>query len=109
MKSKEFALAVREERDALLSMYADPAGGSTVADHLAAADLTSNQRLETLAAIEAAVSDAFYTLLLALDGSASLGGSQQSFVLSDEGGDVIANGDGRLEAAAWEAFYGNGG
>jgi len=108
MESKEFAAAVREERDALLLTFADPAGGSAVAAHLAAANLTPVQRIETLAAIEAAVSDAFYTFLLALDGAASLGGTQQSFVLSDEGGDVIANGDGRLEAAAWEAFYGNG-
>lgn len=107
MGPEEFALAVRQARDALLSMFADPAGGSAVAAHLAAAKLTSSQRLEILAAIEAAVSDSFYTVLLALDGSASLGGIQRSFVLSDERGDVIANGDGRLEAAAWEVFFGN--
>lgn len=108
MGSKEFALAVRKERDALLSTFADPAGGSAVAARLAAAKLTPDQTIEIFAAIEAAVSDAFYNLLLALDGSASLGGSQQPFVLIDEEGEVIANGDGRLEAAAWEAFCGNG-
>lgn len=108
MGPREFALAVREERDTLLSVFADPAAGSAVAAHLDAANLSPNQRTETLAAIEAAVSDAFYTLLLALDGTASLGGSQRAFELKLEGGDVIADGDGRLEAAAWEAFYGNG-
>lgn len=108
MGPKEFALAVRMERDALLSAFANPEGGSAVAVRLAAADLTPIQRTEALAAIEAAVSDAFYTLLLALDGSASLGGSQQAFKLNGEGGEIIADGDGRLEAAAWEEFYGNG-
>lgn len=108
MGSKEFALAVREERDVLLSTFTDPAAGSAVATHLIAANLTSNQRIEALAAIEAAVTDTLYSLLLALDGSAFLGGRQQSFVLSGEGGEIIANGDGRLEAAAWDAFYGNG-
>ncbi|MBB4152701.1 hypothetical protein GGQ80_000577 [Sphingomonas jinjuensis] len=97
------------ERDALLYTFANPQGGSAVADRLAAANLTSLQRIEVLAAIDAALSEAFYTLLRALDGSASLGGCQQAFKLNGEGGEIIADGDGRLEAAAWETFYGSGG
>lgn len=108
MGPKEFAVAVRMERDALLSTFANSEGGSAVAAHLAAANLTPSQRMEALSAIEAAVSDVVYTLLLALDGSVSLGGSQQTFKLLSEGGEIIADGDGCLEAAAWEAFYGNG-
>lgn len=107
MESKEFAQAVREERDSLLSSFANPSGGTVVAAHLLAAGLSPSQRREVLAAMDAVLTDAFYTLLLALDGSASLGGKQQHFIVSDDSGDVIANGDGRLEAAAWEAFHEN--
>ena len=108
MGPKEFAQAIREERDALLSLFADPAGTTLVASHLTAASLSPSQRKEVLAAIDAALTDAFYTLLLGLDDCASLGDVQQAFLLSDESGLVISNGDGRLEAAAWEAFHGNG-
>jgi hypothetical protein len=37
MESKEFAQAVREERDSLLSSFANPSGGTVVAAHLLAA------------------------------------------------------------------------
>jgi len=107
MKPEEFAQAVRDERDTLLSSFANPSGGTAVGAHLLAANLSSSQQEEVLAAIDAALTDAFYTLLLALDGSASLGGAQQSFLVSDENGGVIANGDGRLEAAAWNVFHEN--
>ena len=105
MGPKEFAAACREQHDALLSSFTDLSGDTAVAAHLAAAGLTLSQRQEVFAAIDAALTDTFYTLLLALDGSASLGGSQCSFVLTDESGNSIANGDGRLEAAAWNAFH----
>ena len=105
MGPKEFAAACREERDALLSSFTDLSGETTVAAHLAPAGLTPSQRDQVFAAIDAALTDAFYTLLLALDGSASLGGSQRSFVLTDESGEIVANGDGRLEAAAWDVFH----
>jgi len=57
-----------------------------------------------MAAINAALTDPFYPILLALDGCASLGGAQRTFVLTDEGGDIIGNGNGQLEAEAWDAL-----
>ncbi|WP_342249405.1 hypothetical protein [Sphingomonas sp. OTU376] len=105
MGAKEFAAACREERDTLLSSFADVSGGTAVAAHLATANLTESQRKQVFAAIDAVLTDTFYTLLLALDGAAALGGKQHSFVLTDGNGDTIANGDGRLEAAAWDAFH----
>lgn len=107
MGPKEFAAACREERDALLSALTDSSGETAVAGHLAAAGLTVSQRQHVFAAIDAALTDTFYTMLLALDGSASLGGNQCSFVVTDESGNIVANGDGRLEAAAWDAFHAN--
>lgn len=100
----EFARACHEERNALLAAFTDPSGQTQVAINLAEAMLTPNQRQQVVAAMEAALTDTIYTLLLALDGSASLGGKQQTFAVYHGDGTVIANGDGRLEAAAWEVF-----
>jgi len=48
--------------------------------------------------------DALYTLLLGLDGSAALGGDQRHYTLLDEDGSVIAE-EGDLEAAAYAWFH----
>ena len=104
MGPKEFATACRDERDAMLATYANPNGTSAVGEHLRAADLSDAQRKHVLAALCDALTDAHYNLLLALDGSASIGGQQQAFKLTDENGNSIASGDGRLEAAAWDAL-----
>lgn len=104
MGPKEFAEACREERDAMLAIYADARSGSEVGEHLRAANLTEIQRKHVLAALNGALTDILYNLLVALDGSASIGGQQQVFRLTDENGCEVASGDGRLEAAAWTAL-----
>ena len=104
MGPTDFADACREERDLMLANYSDATGGSAVAQLLTAAKLSPEQRSQVVSALDAALTDAFYTMLLAIDGSASLGREQQSFILTDGEGNVVANGDGGLEAAAWEAL-----
>jgi len=104
MGPENLAEACKEERDALLALYADVDGGSSVGEHLRVADLSQAQHEHVIAALHDALTDAFYTMLLALDGAASLGGRQQAYTLSDASGSAIASGDGRLEAAAWAAL-----
>ena len=54
------------------------------------------------------LTDVFYTLLLGLDGAASLGGVQAAYrILTAEGLEVSA-GDGELEAEAWKQFHEGG-
>jgi hypothetical protein len=55
--------------------------------------------------LDGVLTDAFYTVLLALDGAASLGGRQVTYSLRDEGGRE-PTGSGEIEAAAWERFHG---
>lgn len=59
--------------------------------------------------LQEVLSDAFYTLLVGLDGAASIGGIQIMYRVLDENGVVIADGTGKLEAAAWDEFYGQNG
>lgn len=51
------------------------------------------------------LTDTFYTILLGLDGSASIGSIQQSFKIYDEKGNLISK-DGDLEEYAYEYFHG---
>ncbi|CEJ69090.1 hypothetical protein BN1195_01386 [Chryseobacterium oranimense G311] len=50
--------------------------------------------------------DTFYTILLGLDGSASIGNTQQSFKIFDEDNNLISEGDD-LEGFAYDYFHGN--
>ncbi|WP_439540488.1 hypothetical protein [Sphingomonas sp.] len=91
----------------MLRLYTDASVTTGVSKHLQAAALSEEQRKHVLAALDAALTDAFYTLLLSLDGAASLSGEQHQFNLTDEAGNLIANGDGSLEEAAWSTFQGS--
>lgn len=104
MQAMDFVTAAKAERDALALTYGAANTGSSVGELLAEAQLTEGQRQKVVAALGQAVTDAFYTMLLALDGAASLGGTQQSYRLIDENGSPVSEGDGSLEAAAFEVF-----
>ena len=60
------------------------------------------QRLKPL--VKEVLGDAFYTLLLGLDGSASIGGIQGAYEIKNESGELISDGAGDLEAIAWKLF-----
>jgi hypothetical protein len=53
--------------------------------------------------VDGVLTDAIYTLLLGLDGAASIGGVQECYDLRDESGGKIT-GDGELESAAFTHF-----
>ncbi len=93
----------------MFASYTAPGSHAEVAALIGRASLTPAQRQFILAALSTALTDAFYTILLALDGAASLGDGQQSYKLHDELGNVVSEGDGALEAAAWEAFHSDSG
>ncbi len=65
--------------------------------------LSSEQTGQLQSLLGAFATDVMYTLLLGLDGSASLGSDQRSYTLLDEDGSVIAK-EGDLEAAAYAWF-----
>jgi len=103
MTSAEFVANVASEKKQLLATYFNPASGAAVAKQIEALRLTAAQKKELKCIMDGALTDAFYTFILALDGAASLGGKQRSFELRDEDGSVIT---GDLEGPAWELFHG---
>jgi len=106
MATREFVKACKEERDALLALYIDRSSRSKVGAHLDAAELSPKQRTEVLAALDTALTDAFYTLLMGIAGTGTLGGSQQEYRLVDEHSRPISpSGDADLEAFAFDLFH----
>lgn len=105
LAAREFVRACKEERDALLAMFSDASAGTTVGHYLDAAQLNSEQRRNVIAALDVALTDTFYTLLMGLAGGASLGGQQQAYRLSDEMGRPISPSEHEdLGDIAFEAF-----
>ncbi|WP_439601575.1 hypothetical protein [Devosia sp.] len=106
-RTEAFALLCKTDRDQVYRMHSDPNGDTAVAQAIRRADLTEEQRQKVLEALDVALTDAYYGILLALDGAASLGDEQQSYTLLNEHGEVVSDGSGHLESYAYEAFYGS--
>ncbi|WP_449397916.1 hypothetical protein [Chryseobacterium wanjuense] len=67
-------------------------------------DEIQNKKLREI--ISNLLTDTFYTILLGLDGSSSIGNSQESFKIFDEDNNLISE-SGDLEGLAYEYFHEN--
>lgn len=67
-------------------------------------DFEQNKKFKEI--ISDLLTDTFYTILLGLDGSASIGDSQQGFKIFDEDDNLISE-NGDLEGLAYEYFHEN--
>ena len=105
MTPLQFARLWLAEKDLLLSTFLDADSNAAVATSLRGLGLSPEQTRGLRPALDAALSDTMYKLLLGLDGAASIGGRQEVYRLFSEGGAQLS-GDGELEAAAWEVFHG---
>jgi hypothetical protein len=100
MNAQQFVAAFKAEKDWLFDHY-------TKQPHkrIDALNLSPQQRQELNALLNDVLRDTFYTILMGLDGAASIGGIQQGYTISDESGNVITrSNDGELEEHAFEVF-----
>jgi hypothetical protein len=104
MTPQEFVACVVREKEDLLATYFDPDSGSLVASKIAAMSLSDGQAKALRMIMDGALVDAFYTLLVGLDGEASIGGVQSVYELRAEDGTLLTGGE--LEGAASEQFHG---
>lgn len=79
-------------------------GTGAAAQQFRALGLDAGQSRQLWDAMDIALTDVFYTLLLGLDGAASIGGEQHDYQLREEGGTLIS-GAGEIEAEAFEQFH----
>jgi len=100
--SQFVGLFAKEKQDMLELYLSDPE--TAAGAQIKALDLTAKELKALRAVLDCVLTDAFYTVLLALDGAASLGGKQVAYSLRDDRGRELTGGE--IEAAAWKAFHG---
>jgi hypothetical protein len=104
MTPEEFVQCFVAEKETLLQAYFTPGSETDVGEKLISLGLDEARLLAVREIVDSALTDAFYTVLLAIDGAASLGDKQISYKLFDEDGTELTGGE--IEAAAWDAFHG---
>lgn len=102
MDADAFVAKWYAEKEQLLAAAWAP--GTESAARIAAMALSPTQAQQLRDMLDVFATDAMYTLLLGLDGSAALGGDQRHYTVLDEDGSVIAE-EGDLEAAAYAWFH----
>jgi hypothetical protein len=104
MTLEEFVDCFAKERTDLLASYLTPSSGSDVARNIAALGLSEEQAQVMRHIVDGILRDLLYTVLLGLDGAASIGGHQEVYDLRAEDGTRLT-GSGMLEVLAYERFH----
>ena len=107
MSPKEFAQLFYNEKEDILKIYFESDNTAEVSIKIAELNLESEQVDKLKNIIDCVITDTMYTILLGLDGCASIGGIQNDYKLYDENGHLLAGDCGELEAAAYEVFHEN--
>jgi len=103
-RAEHFASLFKKEAESSAKSYRQDTEKTAVSQLIADADLSAQQIDLVQEAIELAISESYYRVLLALDGEASLGDAQQQYSVLDDNGHPIYE-SGELEAAAWLYFH----
>ena len=88
----EFARLWHNEKGQLLANFLNTGSGSAVAARIDALGLSPAQASGLRRALDLALTDTMYTLLLGLDGGASIGGRQETYSLYAESGERLLSG-----------------
>lgn len=104
MDAKEFVKMFHIEKQELLKQYFNVENNTDVYSKINALNLTNEQTLQIRTIIDTVLSDVMYTILLGLDGEASIGNIQQTYKLYDEKGNLISD-CGEIEQYAYEIFH----
>ncbi|WP_444909960.1 hypothetical protein [Microbulbifer sp. TRSA005] len=105
MDAKEFVKRWKIEKEDLLKLYTSGSEETEVASIIKNMELNPNQQKLMVSVLDGVLTDTFYSLLLGLDGSGSIGGTQHRFKVYDESGNLVSD-CGDLESEAWEQFHG---
>lgn len=90
MQAEKFIDDVVASNASLLDSYAQGRQGQTrLGTMLDALELADGQRVKVLAMIKLAIDESTYQLVCGIEGSASLGDSQQNYTLLDEEGNTL--------------------
>lgn len=103
MTGNEFAKHCFDEKQSALEEYFNSNSESMAAEKIRNLIKQGTEKNELYELIDLVLTESYYTLLLGIDGEASLGGIQQTFKLYDEEGTLL-NECGEIEEGAAEYF-----
>lgn len=106
MNTEEFVRNFKIEKDRLLTLFLSCPPGTAVGATIRSMDLTAKQAELMEKALDQTLTDAFYTILMGLDGCCAIGNAmQQEYQIRSEDGSVISSGGGKIEALAYQYFH----
>ncbi|WP_434035707.1 hypothetical protein [Formosa sp. 4Alg 33] len=102
MNTEELVKAFYTEKQDFLKEYLSENPETEVGQLIKSLNLTNEQSVIMEKVMNSALPDVFYTILLGLDGCASIGGIQEMYELKDENGNQLS---GEIEGYAYEYFH----
>ncbi|WP_405207157.1 hypothetical protein [Aquimarina sp. LLG6339-5] len=102
MTTEEFVKAFHKEKQELLKECLTDNSKTEVRTLIESLNLTEEQNEIMKKVLDSSFTDIFYTILLGLDGSASIGGIQKMYDLKDKNGNQLS---GEIEGYAYEYFH----
>ncbi|AXP83068.1 hypothetical protein CJ739_4010 [Mariniflexile rhizosphaerae] len=102
MNTEEFVKAFYVEKQSFLKEYLSENSETEVGQLIKSLNLTDQQTEIMKKVLDTSFTDIFYTILLGLDGCASIGGIQEMYDLKDEKGNQL---NGEIEGYAYEYFH----
>jgi hypothetical protein len=104
MTAKEFAELFYKDKTEYLKSCLDENSCTSVSEKIKSLNLNPEQKEALKEVIDGILTDVYYSILLGIDGCASIGGFQYDYKLYDEEGNLITDG-GEIEVYAWEVFH----
>jgi Elongation factor Tu C-terminal domain len=105
MTADEFVKAFYQERQSIIDTYFNADNESDVSELIQSLNLDDKGTERLRQILNDALRDTFYTILLGLDGEASIGDKQIMYKLFDEENNELTGGE--IEAFAYEYFHNN--
>ncbi len=103
MTPEQFVKGFYQERKSLLNAYLDSKKNTEVSRLIKSMNLEEEGTEKIRQILNSALSDAFYTILLGLDGESPIGERQENYKIFEEAGAELTAGE--LEVFAWEYFH----
>ncbi|WP_153800356.1 hypothetical protein [Foetidibacter luteolus] len=105
MTPEEFVRGFYQERQQLFDTYFNGDGSAQASSLIADLKLDERGAERLRQIIFTTLRDAYYAVLLGLDGEASIGDRQETYRIFDEQGNALSGGE--IEGYAYEYFYNN--
>ena len=102
MNTKEFVKSFYTEKQDFFKEYLSENTKIEVGQLIQSLNLTDEQNEVMKKIVDGILTDVFYTILLGLDGCASIGGIQEMYDIKDENGNQIS---GEIEEFAYQYFH----